>query len=66
MQYIVEPIAALIKWTFDFVLVPLGELPSFINPNNIFLVIGFIGMLYWLNLQGKYNKEAAKNPDQIK
>lgn len=66
MQYIVEPIAALIKWTFDTILVPLGELPSMINPNNIFLVIGFIGMFYWLNLQRKYNKEAANNPDQIK
>jgi hypothetical protein len=66
MQYIVEPIAALIKWSFDNILVPIGELPAFANPNNIFLVIGFIGMFYWLNLQRKYNKEAENNPDQIK
>lgn len=66
MQYIVEPIAALIKWTFDNILVPIGELPALINPNNIFIIIGFIGMFYWLFLQSKYNKKAAEDPNQIK
>ncbi len=58
MEYIVGPIAALIKWTFDNILVPIGELPAFMNPNNIFIVLGFVGLFYWLNLQGKYNKKA--------
>jgi len=66
MQEIVGPIAGLVKWTFDNVLVPIGDLPDYINPNYIFLVIGFLGMLYWLNLQQKFNKQAANNPSQIK
>ena len=60
MQYLTGPIAALIKWTFDFLLVPIGDLPGLLNPNNIFLVLGFIGLIYWLRLQGKYNKKAAQ------
>jgi len=66
MEYIVGPIAALIKWTFDNILVPIGELPDLINPNYIFLLIGFVGMFYWFFLQRKYNKQADNNPNQIK
>jgi hypothetical protein len=66
MQEIVGPIAALIKWSFDNILVPIGDLPDLINPNYLFLFLGFIGMFYWLFLQGKYNKQAANDPNQIK
>ncbi|MEM9051144.1 MAG: hypothetical protein AAGC47_03735 [Bacteroidota bacterium] len=66
MQEIVGPIAGLVKWTFDNVLVPIGDLPDLVNPNYIFLVIGFLGMFYWLNMQRKYNNQAANNPNQIK
>jgi len=66
MQEIVGPIAALIKWTFDEVLVPIGELPDIINPNYLFLGLGFIGLIYWLLFQKKYNKQAANDPNQIK
>lgn len=58
MDYIVNPIAAFLKWTFDFILVPLGELPTLINPNYIFLYIGFIGLIIWLRMQHKYDKKA--------
>lgn len=58
MDYIVNPIAAFLKWTFDFILVPLGELPTLINPNYIFLYIGFIGLIIWLRMQRKYDKKA--------
>jgi len=34
--------------------------------NNGAIVLGFIGLFYWLNLQRKYNKEAENNPDQLK
>lgn len=60
MQYLVGPIAALILWTFKNVLVPIGDLPNYINPNYLFLVLGFVGLFYWLNLQGKYNKKAER------
>lgn len=34
--------------------------------NNGAIVLGFIGLFYWLNLQRKCNREAENNPDQIK
>ena len=40
------------------------------NVGNIFnyscIVLGFIGLFYWLNLQRKFSNEAANNPNQIK
>ena len=60
MQYLTDPIAFILKWTFDFILVPIGELPNIINPNYIFLAIGFIGLIFWLNMQYKYNKKADR------
>lgn len=59
MQYIVNPIGHLIVWTFDNVLVPIGELGA-LNPNNLFIVLGFIGLFYWLFSQHKYNKKAEQ------
>ncbi|MBL4861708.1 MAG: hypothetical protein JKY09_01655 [Crocinitomicaceae bacterium] len=37
---------------------------GFMNYGTI--VLGFIGLFYWLNLQNKMNIEADNNPDQIK
>ncbi len=37
---------------------------------NIFnysvIVLGFVGLFIWLNMQKKYNAAAESNPDQIK
>lgn len=45
-------------------------LSIFDSIGNIFnfacIVLGFIGLFYWLNLQRKFNAEAANNADQIK
>jgi hypothetical protein len=60
MQYIVRPIAQLIDWTFDTILVPIGELPAIINPNNIFIVLMVIGLFVWLFFQRKYDKKAER------
>ncbi len=60
MDYIVNPIAWIIKWTFDYIMVPLGELPNIINPNYIFLAIGIFGFIYWMLLQRKYNRKARE------
>ncbi len=57
MDYIVNPLGRLIVWTFDNILVPIGDLGA-ANPNNIFIVIGFVGLFYWLYSQHKYNKKA--------
>jgi hypothetical protein len=58
MQYLTEPIAALILWTFNNILVPLGELPALVNPNNVFIIIMTVGLFYWLNMQAKFNRKA--------
>ena len=60
MDWLVYPLGDFFVWTFG-VLEKLGNLP-----NDLFLLLGFAGMFYWLWLQGKYNKEAANNPKQIK
>lgn len=60
MDWLVYPIGDLCIWSFGF----LEKLENL--PNDLFLLTGFAGMFYWLWLQGKYNKEAAANPNQIK
>ncbi len=30
-------------------------------PNYIFIVLGFVGLFYWLNLQKKFNKKAQES-----
>ncbi|MDX1652341.1 MAG: hypothetical protein R3277_07610 [Brumimicrobium sp.] len=41
----------------------------FENVGNVFndamLVLGFIGLFYWLNYQRKLNTKAKNNPDQL-
>jgi hypothetical protein len=32
-----------------------------VSPHWILITVGFIFFVYWLRLQGKYNKEAAEN-----
>lgn len=43
------------EWTFN-----LMEGPNR-NMNIVFIVIGFIGAIYWLFRQIKYNQEAEQN-----
>ncbi len=57
MEYIVFPLGHFIVWTFDTLLVPIGEM-GIANPNNLFIVLGFVGLFYWLLQQHKFNKKA--------
>lgn len=59
MRYLVEPLGKLIVWTFDTILVPIGDLGA-ANPNNLFIVMGFLGLFYWLYRQAKYNQTAKE------
>ncbi len=59
LQSILDPIGDFIVWTFEKVLEPLGELP-WVSPNNLVIVLGFVGLYYWLKVQGNYNKKAEK------
>lgn len=60
MDYIVNPIAFILKWTFDYILVPLGELPDIINPNTFIVLIIIIGILFWLRTQRKLDRKAER------
>ena len=44
----------LFQWTFG-ILTALGNIP-----NYTFIVLGFFGLFYWLNLQKKYSREDKK------
>lgn len=35
-------------------------------PNDAFIVLGFVGLFIWLNMQKKFNAEAKQNPSQLK
>lgn len=58
---IFEAIGDAILWSTSILFDNIGN--SF---NNAMIVLGFIGLFYWLNYQRKFNKEAANNPDQLK
>jgi hypothetical protein len=53
-------IADFLQWTFGF----------FENVGNKFnysvIVLGFIGLFYWLNWQRKFNNQAANDSNQLK
>ncbi len=55
-----QALADLFQWTFQIFEV-IGN--SF---NYAVIVLGFIGLFYWLNYQAKFNKQAKNNPNQIK
>jgi len=61
MDYIFYPIADGLVWLFENTLEPVGNIL-----NYTFVVLGFVGLFYWLKTQAKYNAEAEANPDQIK
>ena len=47
--------------TGDFLEATFTYLPSLGNiPNYIFIVVGIVGFFYWMALQMKYNKVAAR------
>lgn len=60
MQYIVEPLANLMKWSFG-ILEWGGNLPIV-----LFIILGFVMMIYWIMLQKKYNAIAENDSNQIK
>lgn len=50
-----------IYWLGDVFYVIFGLMEKLGNvPNYIFIVLGFFGLFYWLNLQKKYNKKAQE------
>lgn len=50
-----------ILWTTEILFENVGNMF-----NYSMIVLGFIGLFYWLNLQKKFNQEAENNPNQLK
>ena len=60
MDYFFIPLGNFFQWTF-------GILESLnMTPNTIFFYGGFVGLIYWCVRQGRYNKAAENNPNQLK
>lgn len=58
---IFEGIGEFLLWTTAILFENVGNLF-----NNAMIVLGFIGLFYWLNLQKKFNQQAKNDPNQIK
>jgi hypothetical protein len=41
-------------------------MPTTFLVNTGAVLLGFVGLFYWLNLQRKFNAQAEKDPDQLK
>ena len=53
-------IADFLQWTFGFF--------EFVGNkfNYSLIVLGFVGLFYWLNTQKKLNNKASNDPNQLK
>jgi len=55
-QDIIYPIGEATEWTFENILVPMAD------PMNLgIVVLGFIGLVFWLRLQKKYNDKSKSD-----
>lgn len=52
---VLNVIADILVWTFENVLVNLGNIP-----NVLFIILGFVGLYTWLKMQGEFNKKAKE------
>ncbi|MDC1403834.1 uracil phosphoribosyltransferase [Crocinitomicaceae bacterium] len=48
----------------DYLFIPFEMVGNIFNYS--FIVLGFVGLFYWLNMQKKFNQQAADNKDQLK
>lgn len=50
------------QWTFNLLQADaIGDLF-----NYAVILLGFVGLFYWLNWQRKFNEQAANDPNQLK
>ena len=54
-EEVLNVIAEIVVWTFEHLVVPAGNIP-----NVLFIILGFVGLFMWLNIQKKYNKKAEE------
>ena len=51
------------QWTFNIL---ENDMPTTFLVNTGAVLLGFVGLFYWLNLQRKFNAQAENDPDQLK
>ncbi|MDG0973885.1 MAG: hypothetical protein P8O07_06960 [Crocinitomicaceae bacterium] len=56
-----EGLGDFILWTTQILFENVGNMI-----NTAVILLGFVGLFYWLNVQRKFNNEALNNPDQLK
>jgi hypothetical protein len=56
-----EGLGDFILWTTQILFENVGNMF-----NTAVILLGFVGLFYWLNVQHKFNNEALNNPDQLK
>ena len=59
-QEIITPVAKFIELKFETFLVPISS-PF----NSGVIVLGFVGLLFWLRLQKKYTQKAEQDGDLV-
>ncbi|MDC3252728.1 hypothetical protein OAU25_00575 [Crocinitomicaceae bacterium] len=52
-----------LTWTFNIL---ENDMPTTFLVNTGAVLLGFVGLFYWLNLQRKFNAQAENDPDQLK
>ena len=52
-----------LQWSFNIL---ENDMPTTFLVNTGAVLLGFVGLFYWLNLQRKFNAQAEKDPDQLK
>lgn len=60
-KQIFEGLGDFILWTTEILFENVGNLF-----NTAVIILGFVGLFYWLNLQKKFNQNAENNPNQLK
>lgn len=60
-KVIFEGLGDFILWTTEMIFENVGNMF-----NTACIILGFVGLFYWLNIQRKFNNEALNNPNQLK
>lgn len=60
-KVIFEGLGDLISWTTEIIFENVGNMF-----NTAAIILGFVGLFFWLNIQKKFNAKALNNPDQLK
>jgi len=60
LQEIVTPLGDLMTATFEFIIEPFGGIV-----NTAIIVIGFVGLFYWLATQKKFTDQARSKGETI-